>query len=273
MSKNVIGRGLDALLPTNEDKQGLELPVESLAPNPFQPRHDFSQIELEDLAASIKEHGLLQPVVVRKVGSTYQIIMGERRWRASQLAGFERIPVIVREADDNQALILALVENVQREDLNPIEQAKAYERLAREFNLNQESIARLVGKDRSTVANIIRLLDLSTSIQEMVIEKRLSAGHARAILSISSDSMREVLAKRASKQDMSVRDIEKAVQKLKHEKQKTVKVDQNIKELEEKLSRVLSTKVSIQLSGRRGKIVLSFFNLDELERLSQRLSD
>lgn len=263
---------MDALLPTNADKQSLELPVESLTPNPFQPRHDFSQIELEDLAASIKEHGLLQPVVVRKVGDVYQIIMGERRWRASQLAGLETIPVILREADDNQALILALVENVQREDLNPIEQARAYDRLAQEFDLNQESIARLVGKDRSTVANTIRLLDLSITIQDMVIEKKLSAGHARALLAIASESVREVLAKKASQQQLSVREIEKAVQRLKQEKRKTVKIDHNLKELEEQLSRVLATKVNIQLSGRKGKIVLSFFNMEELERLSQKLS-
>ena len=267
MTRKALGRGLDALLPSSEEKATLELPIAELSPNPFQPRQQFDDDALTELAASIKTHGLLQPVIVRKTEQGYQIIMGERRWRAARLAGLRHIPVLVRTASDDQALVMALVENLQRADLNPIDQAYAYDRLASDFGLSQESIAELVGKDRSTIANTIRLLELSQPLQELVRKQLLSAGHARALLSVVSDSIRQALAKRVIERQLSVRDLERAVQKLRTTSPLRRKVDQNVKDLEEKLSQALSTKVYIQLSGRKGKIVLSFFSLEDLDRL------
>jgi ParB family chromosome partitioning protein len=271
MKRNVLGRGLDALLPGSE-KATLELSVEELSPNPFQPRRTIPPEELESLAASIKSHGLLQPIIVRHVDGGYQIIMGERRWRAAMLAGLAKVPVVVRDASDDQALVLALVENVQRTDLNPVEQALAYHRLSDDFSLTQEEISQLVGKDRSTVANFIRLLDLPASILTLLAENRLSSGHARALLAIPSDSVRELLAGKAADRGMSVRQLEDEIKRYKTKPPVTKKKDQNLAQLEDQLSRTLATKVKVQQSGRKGRIVLYYFSLDELDRLLARLT-
>jgi len=272
MKRNVLGRGLDALLPGGGGKAAQELSVEELSPNPFQPRRTIPPQELESLAASIKNHGLLQPIIVRHVDGGYQIIMGERRWRAAMLAGLTRVPVVVRDATDDQTLVLALVENVQRTDLNPVEQALAFHRLSGDFNLTQEEIAKLVGKDRSTVANSIRLLDLPTSILTLLADNRLTTGHARALLAIPSDSVRELLADKAADRGMSVRQLEAEIQRYKSKPPVTKKKDQNLAQLEEQLSRTLATKVTVQHSGRKGRIVLYYFSLDELDRLLARLT-
>ena len=272
MKRNVLGRGLDALLPGGGDKAALELSVEELSPNPFQPRRTIPPAELEDLAESIKSHGLLQPIIVRHVDGAYQIIMGERRWRAAMLAGLTKVPVVVRDATDDQALVLALVENVQRSDLNPVEQALAYHRLSGDFNLTQEDISKLVGKDRSTVANSIRLLDLPATILTLLAESRLTTGHARALLAIPSDSVRELLADKAADRGMSVRQLETEIQRYKVKPPATKKKDPNLVLIEEKLAHTLSTKVTVQHSGRKGRIVLYYFSLDELDRLLTRLN-
>jgi ParB family chromosome partitioning protein len=212
-----LGRGLEALLgPVSREQAEAsgalrELPMTSVRPNPFQPRTRIDEAELTDLANSMQASGLLQPVMVRPRDGGYELIAGERRWRAAERLGWPKIPAVVREVDDRTLLTLALVENLQRDDLSPIDEAAGYRRLGEQFHLGQAEIARVVGRDRSTVANLLRLLQLPPDVQVMVHEKRLSAGHARALLGLADADRQSALAVEASEQEWSVREIEAAV--------------------------------------------------------------
>ena len=275
MMKRALGRGLGALLPPTEPEDTTrlrELPVESLVPNPQQPRKSFDARALEELAISIRTSGLLQPVVVRPRGSQYEILVGERRWRAAQQAGLTRVPVIVREASDAEALELGLVENLLREDLNPVEAAQAYQRLLAEFGWTQEELAQRLGKDRSSIANALRLLRLPEPIQEDLRTGRLTMGHARALLGLPSAAAQLRLRERILSQDWSVRATEAGVQARRPGRPKIRRRAPDIEAVEEELRMALGTRVRIVGNLLRGRIELPYTSASELERIHGRLT-
>ena len=273
-----LGRGLGALLGDDvlkaESTGSLYLPISQVESCSSQPRKHFDEASLAELADSIREHGIIQPLTVRKLASGYyQIIAGERRWRAARLAGLQEVPVIVMEADDRKAAELAMIENLQREDLNPIEEAMAYKRLMEEFHLKQDEIAERVAKSRTAVTNSMRLLKLTVKVQEMVIADMISAGHARALLGISDESLQENTAMKVFDEKLSVRETEKLVKNLVSPAKK-VKTEKNTAEdaiyesLEEKMKGIMGTKVSIQRKkNNKGKIEIEYYSRDELERI------
>jgi ParB family chromosome partitioning protein len=281
--KKALGRGLAALLgdsdfpadgqPT-EPKPGervIDLPLERVEPNPYQPRRVYDESALKALADSIAEHGVLQPLVVRPVDEGYQLIAGERRLRASQMAGLNSVPVVVRRATDQQALLLALLENLQREDLNPLEEARAFLRLMDEFGLAQEEVGKAVGKDRSTVSNTMRLLKLPVEIQQDLAANRMSAGHARALLGlVGSPPVLRKARDQIVRQELSVRATENLIKKLLKPDAAEATVDENqayIASLAEEIQRSLGSRVKIQRKGKKGRITIEFSSDDELERL------
>jgi len=275
-----LGRGLKALLPeTPRARAGLaELPVDKIRPNPHQPRQRFDDAALRDLAASITEHGLLQPLLVTEhAEGHYTIIAGERRWRAARLAGLTVVPVVIRERLDETAhLELALVENIQRSDLTPLEEARAFDHLRTRCGLSQAEIARRVGMDRSTVANSLRLLRLDDAIQESVEAGLLSAGHARALLSISSDEERLAWAERAAAGGVTVRDLERVAARSRtprRQRRAPEPADPNLLEAEEKLALRLGTRVRIRRRKRGGDIVIRCSDEEELMRVWERLME
>jgi ParB family chromosome partitioning protein len=273
--KRALGRGLGALLPPTEPEDTTrlrELPVESLVPNPQQPRKSFDARALEELAVSIRMSGLLQPLVVRPRGSQYEILVGERRWRAAQQAGLTRVPVIVREASDAEALELGLVENLLREDLNPVEAAQAYQRLLAEFGWTQEELAQRLGKDRSSIANALRLLRLPEPIQEDLRTGRLTMGHARALLGLPSAAAQLRLRERILSQDWSVRATEAGVQARRPGRPKVRRRAPDIEAVEEELRMALGTRVRIVGNLLRGRIELPYTSASELERIHGRLT-
>lgn len=275
MMKRALGRGLGALLPPTEPEDTTrlrELPVESLVPNPQQPRKSFDARALEELAISIRTSGLLQPLVVRPRGSQYEILVGERRWRAAQQAGLTRVPVIVREASDAEALELGLVENLLREDLNPVEAAQAYQRLLAEFGWTQEELAQRLGKDRSSIANALRLLRLPEPIQEDLRTGRLTMGHARALLGLPSAAAQLRLRERILAQDWSVRATEAGVQARRPGRPKIRRRAPDIEAVEEELRMALGTRVRIVGTLLRGRIELPYTSASELERIHGRLT-
>ena len=275
MMKRALGRGLGALLPPIEaEAEGRlrDLPIESLVPNPQQPRRTFDDAALEELAASIRSSGILQPLVVRPRGAQYEILVGERRWRAAQRAGLPRVPAIVREATDAEALELALVENLLREDLNPLEAAQAYQRLLTEFGWTQEELARRLGKDRSSVANALRLLRLPAPIQEDLRAGRLTMGHARALLGLPSPAAQLRLRQRILTQDWSVRTTEAGVQARRPARAKARRRAPEIEALEEELRLALGTRVRLVGTLLRGRIELPYTTGSELERIHARLT-
>lgn len=253
--------------------------VDKMKPSSFQPRRTFEKEKLEELAQSIKTSGILQPILTRRRSDgTFEIIAGERRWRAAQLAGLHEVPVIVREFDELTALEVALIENIQREDLNPIEEAEAYFRLATEFRLTQAQVAEKVGKDRVTVANTIRLLQLEPSAKELLIQGKLSQGHAKILLSLPQQSAQRQLAERIVKENLTVRQLEKAIKDLMNpvpanpvveEKEKTAAL--LVKNLEEEVQKSLSTKVNIAYNKGKGQLVIHFYSDDELTELTTKL--
>ncbi len=285
--KMALGRGLAALLgdsdfptdgPPTDPKAGekvVELPLERVEPNPYQPRRNYDETALQALADSIAEHGVLQPLVVRPVEEGYQLIAGERRLRASQMAGLTSVPVVVRRATDQQALLLALLENLQREDLNPLEEARAFLRLMDEFGLAQEEVGRAVGKDRSTVSNTMRLLKLPVEVQQDLAAGRLSAGHARALLGlIDSAPLLRKARDQVVRQGLSVRATEKLVKSLLKPAAAPAKADQDqayIASLAEEIQRSLGSRVKIQRKGKKGRITIEFSSDQELERLLEAL--
>ncbi len=286
MTKRGLGRGLSALIPGAPDAAGgdagsglLELPVSAIAPNPRQPRTTFDEVALESMVASVKEVGVLQPVVVRTSGDGYELIAGERRFRAAQRAGLATIPAIVRESDDVTSLQEAIIENIQREDLNPIELAEALRELQEELGATQELLAERVSMSRSSIANTIRLLQLPPKVQGMVADGKIQAGHARALLSIGDGEAQETLALRVAAEDLSVREVEELVRRYidqppavpakgtKKAGPTEVAAASPLAEVEEILSEQLATRVKIQMGAKRGRIVVDFGSPDDLERI------
>ena len=248
-----------------------EIPVSLTDPNPYQPRSHFDQEQLEELKRSILASGILQPIVVRPVGERYQVVVGERRLRAAREMGLERIPAVIRQVGDEELLELALIENIQRSDLNPMEKAKAYRRLMQEFGLTQEQVAQRVGQDRSTVSNFVRLLELPKDVQDHVSRGTLSMGHARALLGLGEAGGQKELADRIASQGLSVRETERLVSahtapaRPRRRREKTPQV----KRLEDRLKRHLGTRVSIYQGEKRGRIVIDFYGTDDFDRLMQ----
>lgn len=271
-----LGKGLEALITVPEDgsKKVCLIEIDKIKFNPYQPRGKSEQKDLQELADSISKNGIIQPIVVRKIDDAdyeYEIIAGQRRLEAARLSGFEKVPAIVRQAKDREMLELSIVENIQRKDLNPIDEAKAYQRLATEFHLSQSQIAEVVGKKRVTITNSLRLLKLPPTVQEMLIQGELSAGHARAILQVDPE-LQEEFALFLLKNDVSVRKAEQLSRKFGKQKlsSKTREKDENIKTLENQLSKSLGTKIKIT-GTQKGKIEIHFYNLEELNRIIEYL--
>jgi ParB family chromosome partitioning protein len=273
-----LGRGLSALIPEGaalEDERGFFLcPIDSISPNPYQPRQDFSDAELTELANSIKDKGVIQPILVSRTKDGFQLIAGERRWRAAQKAGLGTIPAWVKDVSPSEALELALVENLQRKDLNPIEEASAYHELMQRFNLTQDALSTRIGKDRSTIANLLRLLKLPQTVQQDLIDNRLTGGHARVLVSIESPSVQRTLRDLIIKKSLSVRQTESLAKKLQAQpkpKSPGTEIDTYIQSLAGDLQRSLGTKVAITKRGQKGRIIIEFYSPEELERLIDRL--
>ena len=267
-----LGRGLGALLPPTHDATAVvtEIPVDTIAPNPQQPRKAFNDDELRELAASLGRSGVLQPVVVRRVAQGYQLVIGERRWRAAKLAGLTRIPAIVRDVTDVQSLELALVENLLREDLNPMEEAEAYQRLLAEFAWTQEELAQRVGRDRSSVANSIRLLKLPTLIQEDLRTGRLTMGHARALLSLATTTDQLKLREEILAHSWSVRATEQGVQRgPRRSARRQLRRSAELTAVEDSLRSALATRVRLVGTERSGRIEISYASREELDRLTE----
>ncbi len=273
MTRQALGKGLDVLLPQSPAPAAAltELDLDQIQPNPLQPRLRFEPEKLQELAASIKENGVLQPIVVRASGGGYEIVVGERRWRAAQQVSLERIPAIVQNVSDEKMLELALVENIQRAELSSIEEGQAYQLLADQFALTHEEIARRVGRSRTAVTNSLRLLRLPSFIQEKVMNEEMSMGHARALIPLSTkDQLR--LANQIIGRGLSVRETERRAKLcLNPPKPQTSTKDPNIQAAEEKLEERWKTRVEIRRQGKRGKIILHFDSPDDLERLYQDL--
>lgn len=274
MEKKALGKGLGALLaPVKvglpaESTDVQRIRIDAIAPNRYQPRHHFPEEELAQLAASIKESGVIQPIVVRRKGDgTYELIAGERRWRASKEAGLETIPVIIRNCSDQESLLLALIENIQREDLNPMETARAYTRMMKEFGLTQDAIALKVGRDRSSVANFIRLTQLHPELQELVEAGRLSAGHAKVILGLPSPEEQLRLGKMVVSASLSVRATEKLLTRsLEGNKSRPIAGRNSLlSDLEARLQKRLGTKVTVQPQKQGGRLVIHCFSKEELD--------
>jgi ParB family chromosome partitioning protein len=284
MNRKALGKGINALIPdfemgvpeSNENgpAKNTELLIDEISPNRFQPRKYFDDDKLEELVTSIRDNGVLQPIVVQKVEAGYELVVGERRWRASKKAGLKKIPAVIREVTDAQALELAIIENIHRQDLNPIEEADAYARLADEFALTQEMIAKRVGKSRTAVANTLRLLKLSRNIKEDLISGKISMGHARALLGLDNAGQMEALRKEIFKQDLTVRQIESRVSRLKQSVSKkpvslVSKKNIFIKDLEKEFERRLGTKVDIKPAKKGGKLVVTYYSDDDLDRIKE----
>ena len=263
-----LGKGLSALIPESieaKDSGIIELKITDIVANETQPRRAFGQDTLNELAESIKEHGVVQPIVVRKDGSGYEIVAGERRWRAARLAGIKTIPVVVKDYSKVQAMEIALIENLQREDLNPIEEANAYRTLMEEHKVSQDDIAKRIGKSRPKVANTLRLLNLNEEVRELLISGELSAGHGRALLAISNQARQLDIAKRIVKEGLNVRQTEKMSQKTVKKNKKPKSPE--IVEIEGKLRDILHTKVSLTHGRKKGKIEIEYYSNDDLERI------
>jgi ParB family chromosome partitioning protein len=285
-----LGRGLDSLIPGSSESSesppvtgpGLtELAVGDIDPNPHQPRSHFDEETLASLAASVRELGVLQPILVRPAGERFELIAGERRWRAARRAGLARIPAVVRTIDDHTSLEQAVVENLHRQDLNPLEEAGAYQQLIEDFGLTQEDVARRVGRSRSAVANILRLFQLPPSVQRMVRDGQLSAGHGRALLGSPDRAYQEALARKCVERSLTVREVEDAVRARHAGDTPTPKAPAEpgqtrppgLLELEGLLSDRLDTRVSVSMGAKRGKVVIDFATVEDLERIYRILTD
>jgi ParB family chromosome partitioning protein len=278
--RKALGKGLSALIPdTHELLSGEEhffqCPVEAIEPNPYQPRQQFSDAELEEMVNSVREKGIVTPLLVTKIENGYQLIAGERRWRAAQKAGLKRVPVVVREATMTEALELALIENIHRKDLNPIEEALAYWKLLEDTGCTQDLLAKRLGKDRSSITNYLRLLKLSPAIQKDVMDGRLSMGHARVLAGVTGPAEQKTLRDFAVSKGLSVRQLEALGKRRKPSegsREKQFKLDDYLESLADKLKGVLGTKVDIKKQGRGGRIVLYFYSDEELDRLLELLT-
>jgi len=275
-----LGRGLSALIPDSPvaspatAERSLDVDSDLLRPNKFQPRTQMDDERIEDLARSIKSNGIIQPIIVRKVEQGYEIIAGERRWRAAQRAGLLKVPVVVRDIPEDRLLAVALIENIQRENLNPIEEAVAYRRLTDEYSLTQEQIADAVGKDRSSIANYVRLLRLPQEVRGNVASNTLSMGHARALLALADEAAQLRVARDVVSRSLSVRETEALVKKASapDEKKPEKTADVHTRAAEDKLRLALGTRVRINRKGKGGRIEIDFVNEDELHRLYERFT-
>lgn len=280
--RKALGRGLGALLPTRPPEPppsapvageaAQTIPIESIDPNPLQPRRAFQADRLEELAQSIRANGIIQPLVVRRAGERYQLVAGERRWRAAKLAGIQQVPVVVREIPDDHLLEITLIENIQREDLNPIETAVAFERMMRELVLTPEQVGQRTGKDRSTIVNLIRLLQLPDDLQQLVADRRLTAGHARCLLSLPTIQIQREVAEKAVDQGWSVRQIERVTQRLIDgqgpKEVDEVALDPNVKAAIQEMERVLGTRVKIiEKARQKGRIEIEYYSAEDLDRI------
>ena len=282
--RKALGKGLSSLLPGRpvippvaatapaEDAPINKLPIHSIEPNPMQPRSVFDSARLAELAQSIRANGIIQPLIVRKVGEQFQLVAGERRWRAAKLAGLAEVPVVVQELTDAKVLEVALIENIQREDLNPIEIAVAFEKLSGDLGMSHEEIGQRTGKERSTITNMLRLLRLPGAVQLMLAEKRLSMGHARAILALPEESLQLEVAEKAVSQGMSVRQVEQMVQKMTQARDaKSLpdpEIDPNVKAAILELENALGTKVRIiERAPGKGRIEIEYYSNDDLDRV------
>ena len=295
--KRGLGKGLDSLIPTNvmmesevkhatvstasspeEEKDGtLMVKLSKVEPNREQPRKNFDEDSLQELAESLKQFGMLQPILVQNRGDYYEIIAGERRWRAAKIAGLKEVPVIVRELTDQEIVEISLIENIQREDLNPIEEAQAYKRLLTEFHLKQDEVAERVSKSRTAVTNSMRLLKLCDEVQKMVVDDMISTGHARALISIEDPEEQYLIAQKIFDEKPSVREVEKLVKDLhkppKPPKEENKTLQAIYQEISERLKQSLSTKVSVSAKQNgAGKIEIEFYNHEDLERLLERIT-
>jgi ParB family chromosome partitioning protein len=280
--KKVLGRGLDALIPdVDKSELGPEpffyCDVDAIRPNPYQPRRHFSDQELTGLSDSIKEKGIIQPLVVRTVPTGYELIVGERRWRAARLAGIKQVPVVVKEAAGAEMVETALVENIQRQDLNPLEKADAYYRLIKEFGLTQKEVAKRMGQNRSTVANFLRLLNLPKPIKTDITNNTLSMGHAMALLGAENPAQQKTVWRRIVSENLSVRAAEALIKRLKDRKPQASRSKERTSEavymesLADDLTRHLGSRVQIIWQGNRGKLQVEFYSNEDLERLIARL--
>lgn len=282
MEKRALGKGLSALIPesvrveetsskSKEENVQTILPVSKIKNNSLQPRGHYDADKLEDLKQSISEKGILQPILVRQKDGEYEVVAGERRLRASRELGFKEIPVVIKEIDDKEALVIALVENIQREDLTPLEEAEAYKNLIEDFQYTQEQVAHAVGKNRSTIANTLRLLVLPDNIKKGISEGVISAGHARAILSLQTEQEQQALFERILKTGLSVRESESVATTskvaLSTKTKNKIKKNIDIVTLEESLQNALGTKVEIISRKKRGKVVIEYYTLDDLDRI------
>lgn len=275
--KSALGKGLGALIPdmdneiVSDKNQGiLEIDINKVTPNKFQPRKNFDEEKLQELSQSIKENGIIQPIIVNKSGKFYNIIAGERRWRAARIAGLKTVPVIEKDLTEKEIMEISLIENLQREDLNPIEEALAYRRLMDEFSLTQEEISVRVGKSRPVIANSLRLLNLDKRVIQYIVEGTISEGHGRVLAGIDSFELQYELAKRIIDDGLNVRQTEKLARSLndnRSKKKEKVKTDIYIKEIEDRLKTVLGTKVTINKGNKKSKIEIEYYSNEDLERI------
>jgi ParB family transcriptional regulator, chromosome partitioning protein len=283
-ARRVLGKGLGSLLPSRtatpvhnersqpEGETASTIAIDLIDANPLQPRRVFQQERLAELAQSIRANGIIQPLVVRKSGTRYQLVAGERRWRAAKLAGLSQIPAVVQQIPDERLLEITLIENIQREDLNAIETAVAFQRMADELNLSPEEIGNRTGKDRTTIVNSVRLLQLPTDLQQLVAERRLTAGHARCLLSLPTVKMQRQVAERAVARGWSVRDMERTTQKMlegrKPRSLDEAEADPNVKAAIQELERILGTKVRIvEKAKQKGRIEIDYYSSEDLDRI------
>ncbi len=271
VKKTGLGKGMAALLPVVEEegKSYFSCPIEEIRPSKTQPRKNFVTEKLDELAASIREKGIIQPLVVRKKTDHYELIAGERRWRAAQKAGLREVPVIIQDVSDDTALEMALIENIQREDLNAVEEAEAYHALVEKFSLSQEELAKRVGKDRSTVSNAIRLLRLPADIKRDIVEERLSMGHARALLALDDPAQVKEAREEIIRRHLTVRATEGLVKRLKARRgpKQNKQLEPHLTDLVDQLKRHFKSRVAIRQSGKGGKLEISFTSLEELSRI------
>lgn len=273
--RKALGKGLSALIPDANgeditDQNFFQCPIESIEPNPYQPRKEFNKEDLEELVLSVKEKGIITPILVSKIDTGYQLIAGERRWRAAQKAGLERVPVVVRETTPIESLELALIENIHRKDLNPLEEALAYQKWLEDSNTTQEILAQHVGKDRSTITNMLRLLRLPKKIQDDIVQEKLTMGHARVLAGLKSEAEQIRIRDFIIKRELSVRQTEALIKKKQGPvpiEKKPTEEEYYLQSLAEKIKRNLGTKVEIKKQGKKGSINISFGSDEELERL------
>jgi ParB family transcriptional regulator, chromosome partitioning protein len=277
MMKKGLGKGLGALIAsdTTEDNGLKELKINEIEPNLDQPRKHFDDDKLLQLSESIKQHGIVQPIIVKKENNIYRIVAGERRWRAARIAGLSSVPVIIKDISSKQVMEIALIENLQREDLNPLEEAEAFDKLIKEFRMTQEELSTVVGKSRSAISNSMRLLGLGEKVKVYLISGELSSGHARALIAIEDNELQLKAAEEIIKNGLNVRDTEKLVKRYLSKK---VKVKQNkdnaeIAHIEEKLQSIFGTKVKLLANNKKGKIMIEYYSSDELDRILELINN